>query len=451
MAESSSIQQTSSGKIRWYRLAALLVSSIVVFRTGYLILNQVSEVKGWEAYWVANALVAGEGFSMPNPEPWGYDVVVSGYHPTAWADPAYTYILAGLISLFGSYHQLAAVVLNLILLFTILVLTYFIGERLISAPAGLIAVSILAINTRFSGDATFMNNTMLAATLIGLSGLMLVRFAEKQNNRRAVELGLVLGITTLGCPSAQFFIFVTAIAIVALGWKNLRSSVPQAMLVLVMAIVIILPWNIRNYLEFETYVPIRTGSGWSFFLGIVAPAATVSPEKLHSRATPPWREETIREAVRRNRQRKDPLDRFQMDYAIEIGGAKFIAMNEARRDSWFLEESKKFIQTNPIMSAQIAIRNMEAFIRTMGLPGILVCLFAAIGGLLSIKTPPVLMLALWAGAYIGPFFLIICNYNRYRSPIEPLLILLATFAIWRLIQIGRRIGVGRVGIEPTTA
>ena len=388
---------------------------------------------------------------MPNPEPWGYDLVVTGFHPTAWAEPAYTYILAGFILLFGPHHQLAAVVLNLTLLFTIFVLTYFIGERLISAPAGLIAVLILAANTRFSGAATFMNNTMLAATLIGLSALMFVRFAEKQNNHRAAALGLVLGITTLGCPSAQFFVFVTVIGIVVSGWKNLRSSVARALLVLVPAILIILPWNIRNYQLFGTYVPIRTAGGWNSFAGIVATAATVSTEKVHSIATPPWKATTLRQAVRQNSVRRIPLDRFQMDYAIEKGGAKFIAMNEAQRDRWFLEETKKFILANPVMSANIAILNIERFIRAMGLPGILIFLLAALGTLLSIRNPVVLILAFWAGTYIGPFLLILCYYNRYRSPIEPLLILLATFAIWRVIQIGRRIVGGRVGIEAKTA
>ncbi len=103
------------------------------------------------------------------------------------------------------------------------------------------------------------------------------------------------------------------------------------------------------------------------------------------------------------------------------------------------------------MSAKIAILNIERFIRAMGLPGILMCLLAALGTLLSIRNPVVLILAFWAGTYIGPFLLILCYYNRYRSPIEPLLILLATFAIWRVIQIGRRIVGGRVGIEAKTA
>jgi hypothetical protein len=128
-----------------------------------------------------------------------------------------------------------------------------------------------------------------------------------------------------------------------------------------------------------------------------------------------------------------------MDYALEVGGPKFIAMDEAQRDTWFLEETKKFVRANPIMAAKIAVRNKEVFALKMGRLGIFVIFFAAIGALLAIRTPLVLTLAFWAATFIGPFVMIICYYNRYRSPIEPLLILLMLFAFWRLFAIGRRV------------
>jgi hypothetical protein len=205
------------------------------------------------------------------------------------------------------------------------------------------------------------------------------------------------------------------------------------------AFLVITPWLIRNYLVFGTYVPMRTAAGWNSFAGIVSTASIVSPEKLKSQTRPPLKVDSINEAVTQNRRRKIPLDRFQMDYAIEVGGAKFIKMNEAQRDSWFLAQTKKFIRANPIMSAKIALWNEKSFVLAMGFTGIFVCLFAALGALLSIRTPLVLILAVWAGTYIGPFLMIVCYYSRYRAPIEPLLILLMLFAFWRLFRIGRHV------------
>ena len=65
----------------------------------------------------------------------------------------------------------------------------------------------------------------------------------------------------------------------------------------------------------------------------------------------------------------------------------------------------------------------------------MVCLLAALGGFLAIRTSAVQILALWVGSYVGPYMLIISYHTRYRSPIEPLLVVLAVFAVWRMIGI----------------
>ena len=161
-------------------------------------------------------------------------------------------------------------------------LTYRLGERLISPPAAVIGVLALAIMKKFVWDASFMNNTMLAATFIVLAALMLVKFLEGPSYRRAGMLGLVLGLTALACPSAQLFIPVTVAMIAAWGWKNLRPSVSQAILVLVAAAMIVLPWTVRNYLVFGKFVSVRTGAGQITFVGVVATAGTVKPELLRS-------------------------------------------------------------------------------------------------------------------------------------------------------------------------
>ena len=106
-----------SGKLAWYRLAAMLVSVLAVTRFGLELLPGWHNVDGWEAYWIAKSLAAGEGYSFTSSHRWLFDPVYDGgFHSTAWVDPLYTFCLAGLIWLFGVYHQLAAAVFNLVLL-----------------------------------------------------------------------------------------------------------------------------------------------------------------------------------------------------------------------------------------------------------------------------------------------------------------------------------------------
>lgn len=207
---------------------------------------------------------------------------------------------------------------------------------------------------------------------------------------------------------------------------------------------ILMPWAVRNYMVFGEFVPVRTGFGQIAFVGAVATAGTVAPDSLRSQVKPPWTAETPRLALRKIIQppysELADLDGYQMDYAREVGGAEFAAMNEAQRDSWFLKETKAFLLANPVLSSKLAIAKIEVFARLIaGSFGWRVCLFAALGGLLAIGRPAALILALWIGTYVGPFLLVVCYYDRYRAPIEPLLVVLAVFAVWRVFEIGSRI------------
>jgi 4-amino-4-deoxy-L-arabinose transferase-like glycosyltransferase len=441
------------GKLSWYRAAAFLVSVGVVVFTGYEVLPGWQKPgRGWEGLWIAKSLAAGKGFSFPSEKRWLFDAVHDGgFHPTAWADPIYTFCLAGMIRLFGEYHQLAALIFNLVLLLAVFGLTYRLGERLISAPAGLIAVLGLSLISDFRLLAGIINNGMMAPSFVALSALMMVNFLEEPTNRRSGALGLVLGSTALACPSAQLFIPVTAIAVAVWGWRKLGPTVPQAILVFVVAVLTMLPWTARNYLVFGKLIPVRTGSGQITFESVVATAGTVAPDKLRSHVKPPWNAGTPREAVvrtvgtdRANIYRRRALERFQVEYAKDIiPAAELATMDESQRDAWFLSESKAFLVANPVLSAQLAIAKIEVFIRTgrafYGLGALLaggVCLLAALGGLLAIRNPAVLTLAVWVGAYVGPFLLITPYFYRYRAPIEPLLVVLAAYTVCRMLKMG---------------
>lgn len=426
-----------SGKQAWCRIAAWVVSLAAVIRVALVILSNWRGMQGWEAYWIAQAVATGKGYSFPFDVPWPLDPIGNGgFHPSAWVDPLYTLTLAGLIRFFGSYHQLAAAILNLILLLAVFGLTYRLGERLISPVAGLAAMLILVLNRAFSWNALYMNNTLLAATFVLLSALMLVRFLEIPGPGRAAALGLVLGLTLLACPGAQLFIPVAAVAVVVWGWKRRGPATVQAMLVLLVAALTVSPWAIRNYVALGQVVPGRTGLGHLTFLGSVALAGTVAPEKLPAHLTPPWQAATARRTVKevvRSQENREALDRFLTDYTNAVGPARYSNFNEAQRDGWLLKQTKTFLLANPVISAKLALAKLEVFVRTMGIFGVLVFLLATAGGILAYRTPAVLTLAAWAGTFIGPFLIVICYWDRYRAPIEPILVILAVFAVCSLV------------------
>jgi hypothetical protein len=121
-----------------------------------------------------------------------------------------------------------------------------------------------------------------------------------------------------------------------------------------------------------------------------------------------------------------------MEYAKEVGPEQWDDMNERQRDKWFLGEAKKFVLANPLISMQLAIAKIEVFARAKGWYGVVVLILAIVGVLTALKNPVVSTLALWVASYIGPFLLAICYFYRYRAPIEPLLTLLAVYAVYWL-------------------
>jgi hypothetical protein len=421
----------------WCRVIASLISVRVVIRVARVLLPAWRSMKGWEAYWTAQALDTGNGYSFPSDSPWPYDPIgASGFHPSAWTDPLYSLFLAGLIRLFRGDHRMAAAILNLVLLLAVFALTYRVAERLTSPRGGVAAVLALAFTKPFAWNALYMNNTLLAAVFIICSAVMLTRFGDSPSLPRAATLGLTLGLTMLACAGAQLFIPIAAGAVVALSWKNRRAAVLQASTVMIVAALVISPWIVRNYMAFGAFVPGRTGLGHNAFLGIIVPAGMAAPEKLPAQLRPPWRSQTARSSVKEMIDSPEKLDAFYLfltQYSRAVGPQGYSSMNEAQRDRWLFREAGAFALANPMISAQLGLAKVEAFLRVMGHVGVLVALLAAIGSIFALRTPIVLTLAAWAGSFIGPFLVFIPFYDRYRAPIEPILVVLAVFGTWKVL------------------
>jgi hypothetical protein len=420
----------------WYRIAAIV---IIVFAAKNVFLRTLDwkNMQGYEAYVIAQAIARGEGYSFPSTGRWLFKPVTDGeFHPTSWVDPIYTFSLAALIWVFGEYHQLAAAIFNLLLLISLFVFTYLLAERLMSPKAAVLTIFVLALSRLVASHNFNMDNTALAASFIALSALILTSFFDRPSYRRACFIVVVLGLTVLACPSAQLLLPISIMCVVFWGRKNIKQSISQAILILIIAIAIMAPWVIRNYLTFHEFVLIRNGAGQLAFVGTVAAGATVDPNSIVSEIKTSWTAETPTAALKlaRNQEKLKALWRFQMEYANEIGPTPWDDMNEAQRDKWFLSETKNFLITNPVLSTQFAIAKIKLFASIMGWLGKWLILLAGFGGLLSLKQPALFTLALWVGSYISPFLLFICHYPRYRVPIEALSTILAMFTIFWMLN-----------------
>jgi hypothetical protein len=394
---------------------------------------------GWEAYEVAQQLAAGHGYSFPYDEPFPLDPFgTSGVHATAWAEPFYTFLLAGLIRIFGAHHQLAAAVFNLVLLLLTLAFSYLLTERLLGPAAGVLTVVILGADASFRSAAAQMNGTLLATTLITLSALTLVACLAKPSRSSAVRLGLTLGLAALACPAAQSFIVVSAAFLVWRGRALLRRSVVHAAILVGTAALIILPWSIRNYEAFGEIVPVRTGIGQIAFWSVVGVEGAVAPSTLPAHVVPPWTADSPRQAVRSlvlQPEKREALEnQFLTAYTRTVGPKDYSARNEAWRDAWLAHQAKAYLFANPLLSCELAAANLEVFIRITGTVGAVIFVLAVAGALVSFHVPQITGVSLWSMTFVLPFLFFVCCFARYREQIEPLLAVLATCAIFRAVD-----------------
>lgn len=422
---------TNINSATWIRL---LAACIAIYSSKHLVSAVINwgKVKGWESYIVAQSLAKGEGYSFPSNKRWLYDYVVDGnYHPTAWVDPLYSYLLGGLIWFFGENHQIAAAILNVALFLLIFFAFYLLIEKMLTPKWALFGVCLLAFSD-FSSLPSRMNNTLLASLLIIVSALALISYLKDSNASRASILGLSLGITVLACPSAQFFIPITIVCIIFWQKKKIRSATLHSVLVASLAALIMSPWVIRNYMVFDEFIPTRNGAGQITFIGVIGTGGAVDPESVRSDVKPFWSANSAREAVFKIQQQgtyRDQLEEiFQPDYAKELAPEDWSLMNEAQRDKWFLSETKKYLFSNPLLTAKLGLAKLELFSIIMGSFGLGILIIAFFGAVSNLRSAELSTLALWVASYIGPFILVISYFPRYRAPIEPLLIFFAVLA-----------------------
>ena len=419
-------------KQHFWALSAAALAAFEIVRFLRRFLWSLNKELGSEAYWIAQSIASGNGFSFSHHR-WLFGASGDGsYYPTAWADPLFTYLLGAMLAISEENYVFLVGAFALVCLVTLFCLSFRLGSKLLGSAGGFVCVAALVSVAAFR-HTHIMTNTALAACLIVASALALLSLLENPSLRCSIILGLLLGITTLGCPSAMLFIPVTAVALLVPATSRGRLPAVQAVVPALVAIAVISPWTIRNYVVFDEFVPVRNGAGSLAFIGTVAAGGTIQPDTLVSEVKPTWRVTRPRDVVHRWAYQPDrrALEDFQMAYADEVGGAEYAVMNEAQRDRWLMQEAKTYARANPKQSMWLSLWKLERFAEVLRLPGIVIFCLALFGGLLAMlqRNAAAMILAGWAATYVAPFAIIICYFPRYRFPIEPIFAVLSAISL----------------------
>jgi MFS family permease len=386
----------------------------------------IVEESRWESAQIAYSLFAGHGFSSP------FHGAQSG--PTAWFPPMYVLITAALYRLFGVYtlgFMLAMRALNIAFVALNAILIFRIADRCFGRRRAIVASwtwALLPYALLFAPGALtipFDPSYLLLGWYFAFSSFLMtllffltLRLQDTQSLFAWTAYGLVWGVAALSNPALLAFLPVAAWSV----FRRLiapRSKIAAAAIVFLVAIA---PWIIRNSMTFHHPTFIRDNIG--------AELRTGNCEWCEGQWSP---------------SAYPALGHRELQNFVRLGERQFIDIE--------VRKALDFINHNPGRFALLCVR--RAFYFWSG-PPLSSSRHPALSGFrnsLYLLSSLLAFAGLWlayrqrnpyAGLFAGLLLLFPLVYyatfatDEYRIPIEPVLLILGTYAIAETIAPHRK-------------
>jgi 4-amino-4-deoxy-L-arabinose transferase-like glycosyltransferase len=419
------------------KLLALFLVAFVLRVAAVLVIGEYERPNTWESGMVADALLRGHGFALdwrtmlgtpPDPDA-----------ASTWWPPAYPLFLAACRIAAPGASWLLASVLQAAMLAAIPVLLYSMGKRLFGETAGCAAAGLAAIHPPLLGYASLIQTAAFEIFWLTLALFFATRVdrdtclegvseqgergARLEGKRDAYLAGLSLAVAALTRGPVLALLVVAPAAWLANGVRPRRALALSAFLFLG-ALTLLGPWAARNYHVRGAFVLVSSKGGWNLFMG-------------NNPYPAPW----------------DQKQAIQPDFR-----AKLMEMNEVESDRYLRSLALKYMREHP----RETIRNMgrrardlvwfnEDFGKRSGFSSTLrritrpvymvawpfLLLFAAYGVVRTRRAWRRLISFYGMIAAISAVILLTFFQNRFRAPLEPVLLLFAGAALADLLGLYR--------------
>lgn len=241
---------------------------------------------GFEMGRIARSLALGHGFANP---------MLNDTGPTAWVGPVYPYLLAGVFKLFGIFSESSAfVILSINSIFSALncVPVFLAARRSFGRPIAVLATWLWALwPYSIYIASSFVWETCLSALLLALLFLWTLKLQGRARNSygtaRAdylpwLAFGLLTGFTThVNSSVLSVFPFLVLWALYPLWHASRARAAKSAALVLLGLLLVIFPWQVRNYETFHQPVPLRDTFWVAFWVGNDGNTTTWADAAVH--------------------------------------------------------------------------------------------------------------------------------------------------------------------------
>ena len=426
---------TGAGTRFWVGVALLLVLALGV-RLGYVAATPeyvlVHDALDYDTH--AQSIALGEGFAE------------SRGQPTAFRPPGYPYLLGGVYALAGvetaseqervEVARLLGAVIGTVLVALIgLVAGRLWGRRVALAALALGAVYLPLV---LVGGAV-MSEPLFAVFMVAAIAAALAHRRSSHRLRFAVLAGVLAGLSILTRANALVLLAPLAFAVwdgrPRFAW---RSLLPPAVLVAV-ALATVSPWTVRNAVVFDTFLPVSTQFG-SAIAGTYNDAARLDEENPASwrslRRVPDYQEiwarlGTIPEPVLEKQFREAATEyvREHPGYVAMVAWWTSRRMLDLGGLDWSRHTASTISVTPGWANAGVVCFWLFALLAVLG-----ACTRRARQAPLWLWAIPLLM-------YLSVVFLVV-ETPRYRTPLDPFVVLLAALGVmWGIDRLrGRQPG-----------
>ena len=426
-------------------LALLTLVRIIKFSSNY----NPRKVLGTEYSWIAENIANGHGYSFSSNTRWLFHDFktkpsLKEYFPTAWEEPIYTCIVALAMKYFSNNGALVIVILQIIALFLTSVILYYLIKKIFDTNFGIIASVFLILfwpGVRSLSESIF-SPAIIAGMFFTLTSYLFLWFLDKISISRGTVVGIALGVSCLTLAANLFFVPIVILYTLYYTYNLKSNAWKETLAIAISFAVIILPWTIRNYSVFGEFITFRNGAGQGLHMSNNIVAATYSDANFACEDSLGrlWRAKDAKEAlsmISNDREKRIAVYKRAHECIQLEAPIDYHKFNEAQRDKFYLQKAVVFIIENPGTFITLSYYRLRLFLVGWNKIHTIIAFLAIIGAVISFRNRKMLPFIMMALGYILTFSLIGAWFYRYRYPIEPILILLASgliISVFRLIK-----------------
>jgi 4-amino-4-deoxy-L-arabinose transferase-like glycosyltransferase len=172
--------------------------------------------------------------------------------------PVYPAVVAEIILLGGTRSFLPVQVFQSLLHGLTCFVVFLIASRIHARKIALASEALCAIHPMLIWYTARIWIETTHTLLVTVSLFSLLLLADRSTPRRAVASGLLLGLASLTKSILLPFSFVAGAVLLL---RRGRQAIPAAAIMVIVCLLVVLPWTVRNYLESGYFIPVHTSLG----------------------------------------------------------------------------------------------------------------------------------------------------------------------------------------------